>query len=415
MLRLCRALDAAGTVVELFAEKGYADGEVPQSSFEREKPVAETAMLLYAALAARRFEEVSYRVGEVARRLIPHARSNQTMVRMCLQPSRAATLALPHVLLTRLGFPDPEFEGFARTCLAASAGVGCERPVVGNVERLWVESMLTGTPPGSDWRAILRSSLLGGSVDLIGGSREDHYAFTHLLMYSADFGFRAPDLPRSVGATLAEAESQLAKCLNSQDYDLVGELLMSWPLVGEPWSPAAVFCFRLIANIETRLGVLPGGTTRAERLAKLSGEEKRVYAFATGYHTVYVLGILCALSLRPGRLPPEEIDGSRVDQPTLEGLFPHLADGRAAWEGDFDALPDREKVALGPFLLDLAIDQACRRRDFGRLRDLLEEAVRRAWVPSPFCVQAAELLERLAGCAQAMEARRNGGVRAGTP
>ena len=51
--RLCRALDLAKRVIAWFASAGYADSEAPANSFHPEKPIAETAMLLYAASGVR--------------------------------------------------------------------------------------------------------------------------------------------------------------------------------------------------------------------------------------------------------------------------------------------------------------------------------------------------------------------------
>ena len=96
--------------------------------------------------------------------------------------------------------------------------------------------------------------------------------------------------------------SLLAGYMDAEDYDLAGELLLAWPLMGAPWSPSAAFAFRVLASIEDQVGVLPCGNVNLAHLAQLEGEERARYALGTAYHTAYVMGFLCAASAstRPG-------------------------------------------------------------------------------------------------------------------
>ena len=73
--RLCRALDLAKRVIASFAAQGYTDPERPANSFHSEKPIAETAMLIYAASAVRHLPNIEMRIAEVAELLLPYARS----------------------------------------------------------------------------------------------------------------------------------------------------------------------------------------------------------------------------------------------------------------------------------------------------------------------------------------------------
>src|SRR6266478_6684512 len=85
--RLCRALDIAKRVLEFFAIDGFADSESPENSFRSEKSIAETAMLIYTASGASRLPDVAGRIAEVARLLIPHARSERTRLNIALHPA----------------------------------------------------------------------------------------------------------------------------------------------------------------------------------------------------------------------------------------------------------------------------------------------------------------------------------------
>lgn len=393
--RLCRALDIAKKVVERFAADGYEDIEAPANSFLPEKPLAETAMLLYAASACGDRAAIARRIRQVAELLVPYARSRETLVSCALHPALCLDFAVPHILLTRLGYPDPPVDEFLRACLASRARRGRERPPFGALEERWIDSLWTGAERGPPWHRDLRNSVLNRPLDLIGGRRDDAYAFTHLLMYCTDFGFRTAFLPRPAAAILAEAASLLATCLDSEDYDLAGEVILAWPLIGAPWCGAAAFGFRLLARIEDHAGVLPGGTTRIERLAGLEGPAKARYALATAYHTAYVMGFLCAVSLRPGRAPPARAAGPPVDPEFVNSVVSALDRDQGHWQPELSCLEKAERHALAPLLLDLAIVQKCRKHDYHALGELLVAADRFGMARSALCGQAAELLERL--------------------
>ena len=101
--RLCRALDIAKTTVDYFALGGYTDEVSPEYSFGPEKAVAEAAMLAYAAATCGQRTKVAGRVDELARLLIPHARSERVLVNIAVHPTLVFKFAVPHVLLSKLG------------------------------------------------------------------------------------------------------------------------------------------------------------------------------------------------------------------------------------------------------------------------------------------------------------------------
>jgi hypothetical protein len=394
--RLCRALDLAKRVLASFAADGYVDSEAPANSFHPEKPVAETAMLIYAASSVRHLRSIATRVAEIAELLVPHARSAQTLLSMALHPALCLDLAVPHILLSKLGFIDPRVDDFLRCCLASQVRNGRERPAFGSLEEQWIEGRWTDTEPGPTWYRHLHNSILSRPLDILGGSRDDGYAFTHVLMYVTDFGFRPASLPRDRSVILDEASSLLAKTLDDEDYDLAGEVLLTWPFLGVPWSAAAAFGFRILASVEDHAGLLPGGTTKLDRLNKLQGKEKERYALATAYHTVYVMGFLCGTSLRIGRAPPTRITGPRFAKDFVDRLLTNLDWSRGHWQPQLMELTEAERNALCPLLLDLALVQKCRLHDYQAAKDLLMAAYQCGVARSPLCAQSAELLERLA-------------------
>lgn len=408
--RLCRALDISGKAVGLFADDGYVDGELPENSFGPEKLIAETAMLIYAASAASSRANVARRVDEVARLLLPHARSQRTLMNMALHPALCLDFAFPHILLSELGYRDSAFDDFLKSCLDSRSRHGHERPPVAAAEKLWIEALWRSENPGANWRHCLRDTVLKQPIDLLGGQRDDAYALTHLFMYCTNFGSRAGRFPRQRALILDEASSLLAKCLDSEDYDLAGEVVLAWPLTGAPWSASAAFGFRVLAQVEDAIGVLPGGTTRADRLSRLQGQEKDRYAFGTAYHTAYVTGLLCAASLRPRRAPPTGITGPRINARLLDRLIEQIDYGQGHWQPEFLQLKRAAQESLGPFLLDALIVQQARKRDYGAIHALLVMADKYQAARSPLCGQAAELLGRLSGYAQAIAPRSLAGV-----
>ena len=404
--RLCRALDVARKTIDYFAVDGYTDADPPIYNFGPEKPIAETAMLMYAASAAGDRPAIASRIDELARLLAPHARSERVLVDMALHPALAFKFAVPHVLLTKLGYRDASFDDFLRTCVSSHARNGHDRPPSASLERQWITSLWTGEDRAASWRAALLDSVLNWPVDILGGLRDDAYAFTHLMLYCTGFGFRAPRLPRSRSIILGEAGSLLARYIDAEDYDLAGELLLAWPLTGAPWSPTAAFGFRVLARVEDEAGVLPCGNVNLGRLAQLEGEARTRYALGMAYHTAYVMGFLCAASLSPGRVPPVTIAGPQFDESCLTRLLHHVSDDQGHWQAEFRTLAGEERLALTPLVLDIAIVQTCRRHDYKAMSDVLSIACECRLAGAALCRQAAELLDRIAKCSAAASARR---------
>src|SRR6185436_15738718 len=119
--RLCRALDIARKTIDLFGLDGYIDDVTPIYSFGPEKPLAETAMLMYACAGCHDRPAVRARIDALAASLIPLARSERVLFNMALSPALVFKFAAPHVLLTKLGYPDDRFDAFLDACLQSDA------------------------------------------------------------------------------------------------------------------------------------------------------------------------------------------------------------------------------------------------------------------------------------------------------
>jgi len=406
--RLCHALDIARQALEHLAQEGYTDPEERGNSVRPEKLVSETAFFLLAASTAADCSEVRERIERVAQLLIPHARSERMLLGLCLHPALALDYAQAHICLTRLGFPDAGFDALLRQSAGSQARAGRERVPHRMLEQEWITAVWENPGPASHLRTppAALDSVLNQPMDLLNGSREDIYAFTHALMYVRDFNIRPRRLPRRRAEILAEAEAALARCLDEQDYDLGGEVLLGWPLTGKSWSPASVFGFRVLAQVEDRAGFLPASSTRLARLAKLEGEARTCYLLATAYHTAYVMGLLCASTLQAGSAPPLKLPTGKSTAVQGSGTLVLRfldadknkdADARSGhWRGELEQLTYPERDAIAGLLLNIALRRKASRGEFDALRELLKLAYSCGLSDTPAASQAAEMLERLA-------------------
>jgi hypothetical protein len=241
-------------------------------------------------------------------------------------------------------------------------------------------------------------SVMSYPIDLLRGTRSDIYAFTHALMYWSGFNVSPRRLPRPRRTILEEAEVALAWCLDEQDYDLGGEVLLAWPLTGRSWSAAATFGFSVLAHVEDESGILPAPSTRSDRMSELGGDCRSNYFLATAYHTAYVMGLLCAVALQSERTPPAKIptqgEGNDRAKKILQILdadeqFPH-------WRDKLDSLSHAEREELAGFLLSIALCRKIRRGEFAEAHDLLRLGYDLGLADTPAGSQTAELLGRLA-------------------
>ncbi len=408
--RLGHALDIARQAVDRLAATGYADPREPANNLRPEKVIAETAFLLLCASRAGEHPEVRERIGSLAERLIPYARGERMVLGVCLEPALALDYAQAHICLARLGYPDPGFDSVLRRSVDSQARAGRERPPHRELEQHWLEEIWDGSRSNSHSKltAAARNSVLGRPMDLLSSSRDDVYAFTHALMYVTDCHLPPRQLPRPVSVILAEAEAALGRCLDDQDYDLGGEVLLAWPLTGRPWSAAAAFGFRVLARVEDEAGFLPSPSTKLQRLNELKGDERSNYLLATVYHTAYVMGLVCAVALEPGKAPPAQIPPGRFAAGSADRILPFLdAEGRSVhWREEFDRLAAPERNALAGLLFAIALRRKASQRDFAGLRATLAVGYELGLANSPAASQAAELLERIAAAAPLLGGRR---------
>jgi hypothetical protein len=396
--RVCLALRIAKRAISFLADDGYRDEEEPEGSFGPDKPFAETAMLLHVASGVAGYPNVREAIEELSVSLARHARSHRTACAIATNPTICLQLAMPHVLLSRLGLRDSRFDRLLTLSIASPAHEGQEVVPYRALERMWIRSVWGEAAPEPAFDAAACNSVLNHPLDLLWGTREDAYAHTHTLMYFTDFGYSPRPLPRPREEILGESQAVLARSLLLADYDLTAEVLMAWPFTSAPWSPAAAFGFRVLAELEDAVGFLPAENGTPEKFLRLAGGERTKYALAATYHTAYVMGMLCAVALRPGNAPPIQIAGPWAPAELIDDLLRMIPEVDAPWRHTFRRLQHAEQQTLGPFLIEMALVSRARAHDFAAVDELLNLAVRHDLANTPTCAQSAELLHRLSVC-----------------
>jgi hypothetical protein len=154
----------------------------------------------------------------------------------------------------------------------------------------------------------------------------------------------------------------------------------------------------VLAAVEDRAGFLPSAGTRLDRLSELQGQEREKYLLATAYHTIFVMGLLCAASLAPGKTPPMAVNGSRGMPGSAARILEFIDEGgrRAHYFEQLQALGAREQDALAGLLFKIALRRQMARRDFAAMAGLLAVGDSLGLTDSPAASQSAEMLARLA-------------------
>lgn len=233
-------------------------------------------------------------------------------------------------------------------------------------------------------------------MDALGSARLDIYAFTHAVMYASDLGGRRITLPRRSAAIAADADAALAYSLDSNDFDLAAEVLLTWPMLGLAWRPAAIFAFRVLASVEDSIGFLPGLTFDRSRYQALSGDERSRFVLATSYHPAYIMGFLCAVALRHGRCPPAAVPPARRSRGAGAAILRLVnTDGpKPCWREPFCALAPRQQDSVAPLVLATVLRRARTAGNLALVREALEVALAHDLIDGPAPTQAAALLRR---------------------
>jgi hypothetical protein len=365
-----------------------------------QKVVAETAMLLYAVAPLRATHpQVETACASLASRLVPLARNIEVQAAVCMDPGKALDHAMAHILLDRLGHADAAFDSLLQGAQQLGRQVGPERLPHRLIEQTWLERTWPhGAPSRRRQSEAVAASALGRPLDALKASRADTYAFTHSVLYATDMGRQKLPSARRRRDIEADALVALGFALDAEDCDLTVEVLWVWPMLGLRWHPAALFALKGLIERQDSLGFLPGTGFDAQRVAGMSTEQRERHVRVTCYHTVYVMGFLCAVASRQGRLPhltPRRTkrDASRGAGAVMLELLQsdkHHPEWCARMAEQSAELQD----AAAPLLLSVLLRRATEASDLARLRLMLNAALQCGLASGPAPAQAAALLRR---------------------
>jgi hypothetical protein len=366
----------------------------------QDKVCTEAALLLLLARRASpgrmELDKECTALGEL---LAPAIRTGRLRHLLVCSPQVAATLGAGHIFLTDAGFPDASFDELVLGNLEAGFAETVERVPYRLLDQRWTRNLLRQRPQSFD--DLLPLSILDSRAHPFYMTETDAYAATHAIMYLTDFG-RAP-LPAGLDAMRVSAlvDSGLAWHVLSEDFDLLVEFLMDAGCLGMAHSPCSRFAWQLVDHIWTDFGFLPGPTFNAAEYKTLSGEAAAAYAFQHLYHTNFVGGMLCAVSLLHPDATQETPDTILQEAAPLEyllgcalGIRGTKCSQESAW---FKLLPNAS-VADGELMRivsDAALIEAARRSDWAMLERIRMEC--RCWkIPATATMREADwLCERL--------------------
>ena len=365
-----------------------------------QKVVAETAMLLYAVAPLRATHpQVETACARLASRLVPLARSTEVQAALCMDPGKALDHAMAHILLDRLGYADAAFDSLLQGTQQLGRQVGPERLPHRLIEQTWLEQIWPrGAPSRRRQSEAVAASALGRPLDALKASRADIYAFTHSVLYASDMGRQKLASARRRRDIEADALVALGFALDAQDCDLTVEVLWVWPMLRLRWHPTALFALKGLIEKQDSLGFLPGIGFDAQRVEEMSPEQRERHVRATCYHTVYVMGFLCAAASRHDRLPRPA--SHRPKRGTSRGAGAALLDllqsdkHHPEWCARMAEQSAELQDAAAPLLLSVLARRAAEASDLARLRLILNAALQCGLASGPAPVQAAALLRR---------------------
>ncbi len=348
------------------------------------KAGGELAMLLRLASRALPDAADADEIAGLARDLAPLARSPHVHRALVFRPSRAPMHALAHLCLTQLGVPDETLDLLVRAALTSSVCAANERMPYRMLDGAWTRHLAFGDAELN--HPAVHLSPIGAGVDLVEGTPNDAYAFTHALPYATDFG----RIPLSAGLDprhlLSIAEAIAAYALDDDDLDLVAEVLMAPAILRIGWTPTLCFAWEVLERVWGELGFVPG-----PGLPPARADETRVDAvrrvLGSVYHTTFAAGLCCATLIACDALPPAVAHGcAGGDLPAGKGQ---------AWRTNWQQCSRQAQDDLIFLQLAFSFRRATEAADFVALRNVLRAAADADLLEHPLFLQGLELLERV--------------------
>jgi hypothetical protein len=332
--------------------------------------------------------------------------AEELSVRLCLHPGIALDLALVPLHLRALGLGGQQLEPLLADLFGSDRIRGPERQANRELEQLWLHGLWSGeVEPGGVARALAASSL-AWEFDHLAGTTDDAYAFTHAILYATDHGRHRVVLPRPVEEIVSDAEAILAVALDAGNHDVAAEILWTWPMLRQPWTPLAAEARDFLADVSESYGFLPGPGFDRDAYEGLPGSGRELYLLRTSYHTTLVHGLVLAATMSldagPGAMDPVPRVADRVMV-----LLPPPANSLAWWSW-FAQLTAAGRDQLAPALVTMALRRAVTAADLAAVHRTLSVADECGLPDSPATRQARLLLRRAIACAELATAGSRG-------
>lgn len=394
--RLAHTINFAKNVVQHLLIEGHSAPEDAPWYVRPEKIIAETAFLIAFTKSNKSYAVVRDSINELAEVLIPLARSKTMQLNISLKPELALDYAHAHICLQFAGYPDEKFDKTVAAALQSMACDGIERTPYRMMEREWLMKIWDSGYKDS-LKFWIPLSSLRHSVNLFSESTDGAYAITHAIMYASFNGGGIPELEDDILFQIME--SLLIRYMDEQNYDIAGELLMAWPLLGKKMNSIVAFALECLFKIEAKVGFLPSPGLDISQLDPNDQKARRTYIYSINYHTALVMGLLCNCLLTNGDSNVVITKRSEYSDELKKNLTNEIrSKEHLHWVELFMTLTKPCQEQLDPWLYQVCLIRWIKEKKYGGVKKLLELSVNSS---DKLVInrQAYELLQRLAGIA----------------
>jgi hypothetical protein len=335
----------------------------------------------------------------IAARLEPLVRNQRFQREIATSPEAACVFGLGHIYLTQAGLPDPAWDRLVLPPLRAGFAATKDRPPHQILARLWAAELAGIETDNARWERALSLSIVASRAHPIYMTEDDGYAYTHCLMYAADFGRRPIPAPLAAEA-MSVVSAAVSWTLTEPDFDLLAEFLLCQTFLDPPWSAQATVAWRSLCAVWDSLDFVPGPTFDEATFRALEDDARRAYAFKEVYHPNVVAGALCCalLQLADGLVTDARdwtVTSDELLAPALKRLrrLRGVRSGhRAAWE--LVARENDHSDATAHTLAEAAVLQALRALEFDDAANALRDLERSGYEATRTVREAREHLRR---------------------
>ena len=262
-----------------------------------DKIVSESTLLLMLAdRVADPPADLSVLISKLRTTLSCLIRSERNRIIIMRNPQAAPIFGTGHSFLTCMGDRDSGWDLLISKALNKGFDETKEKYPYRLLDRIWINRLMRAPHKVSE-HEVLKFSIIQSRAHPFYMTSNDAYAYTHTPMYLSDFGQRSLEPLVDIDHVIQTVNTSLAWQILVEDFDLLGEFLIDYVLLNQPWNAHAKLAWSVIVAVWDELGFLPGPSFDGNVYVKLDPEKKSAYAFKEMYHTNLVAGMLCAILL----------------------------------------------------------------------------------------------------------------------